>query len=90
MFETRFCKVLGPDIKYLGHCCPFSGGPTKPTASATRILQTLTHSHYRNIAAVMLELDKLAQLLLVNKIVNLKVIVIRKFLDMVLCKLKKM
>ena len=66
MFETRLCKVLGPDIKYLGHCCPFSGGPTKPTASATRILQTLTHSHYRNIAAVMLKLDILAQLLLVN------------------------
>ena len=66
MFKTRFCKVLGPDIKYLGHCCPFRGGPTKPAASATRILQTLAHSHYRNIVAVMLKLDILAQLLLVN------------------------
>ena len=66
MFETRFCKVLGRDIKYLGRCCPFSGGPTKPMASATRILQTLTHSHYRNIVAVMLKLDILAQRLLVN------------------------
>ena len=66
MFETRFCKVLGPDIKYLWHCCPFSGGPTKPVASAMRILQTLAHSNYRNIAAMMLKLDILAQLLLVN------------------------
>ena len=66
MFETRFCKVLGPDIKYLEHFFPFSGGPTKPTASATRIFQTLTHSHYRNIVAVMLKLDILAQRLLVN------------------------
>ena len=66
MFETRFCKVLGPDIKYLGHCCPFSGGPTKPAASAMRILQTLAHSLYSNIAALMLKLDILAQHLLVN------------------------
>ena len=60
LFEMRFCNVLGPDIKYLVHCCLFSGGPSKPAASATRILQTLAHSHYRNIAAVMLKLDILA------------------------------
>ena len=66
MFETRFFKVLGPDIKYLGHCHLFTRGLTELTTSATMILQTLTHSHYRNMLGMMLKLDILAQRLLVN------------------------